>query len=212
MTKLPIKETITDRMNVIEPLVAGKKTLDCGIVDSRRQRHETADRLEKLPNLLFQRICEINPDTMGVDIDEQGVQILRDKGFNTKTANVMDMDLGERFETIVAGEIIEHLDNPGQFLCNMRNHLVEGGTLLLTTPNPFYFKQVWKIWKRNRPAVHEEHTMWFDPITLSHLCRLSGLDPYEIYWVQPRKQLIKTWPRLFRNYFSHSFMILARPA
>jgi SAM-dependent methyltransferase len=213
MTRLQAQRTIRDRMEIIAPLVRGRKTLDLGVVDSRRNRQGTAERLEKLPGLLFRRICEVNPDTVGVDIDEAGVDILRQQGFHTRTADVTTMDLGERYEAIVAGEIIEHLANPGLFLGNMVRHLTPGGTLVVTTPNPFHFGQVWKIWRYGRPRVHEEHTCWFDPITLCHLCRESQLDPYAVYWVQSAgKDVLKTWPRFFRKYFSESFMVLARPA
>ena len=115
MCTMNLKTTIKDRMDVIEPLIKDKKVLDLGVVDSRRKRHKTGERLEKLPNLLFRRICEINPDTMGVDIDEQGVAILREQGFKVAAADVMTMDLGQRFDVIIAGEIIEHLENPGNF-------------------------------------------------------------------------------------------------
>ena len=198
-------------MDVIEPLIKNKKVLDLGVVDSRRKRNKTGERLEKLPNLLFRRICEINPDTMGVDIDEQGVVILREQGLKVEAANVMTMDLEQRFDVIIAGEIIEHLENPGIFLRNMAKHLKTGGVLLVTTPNPFYFKQVWKIFRYNRPQVHEEHTCWFDPMTLSSLAGICGLKVDRGYWVQPDSALIKTWPRLLRNYFSHSFLLLLKP-
>ncbi|MCU0915830.1 MAG: class I SAM-dependent methyltransferase [Planctomycetes bacterium] len=212
MTRLALGRTIKDRMEIIGPLVRGRKTLDLGVVDSRRGRQGTAERLEKSPGSLFRRIGEINPDTVGIDIDEDGVEILRRQGFHTRTADVITMDLGERYDVIVAGEIIEHLPNPGQFLANMARHLTPGGTLVLTTPNPFYVGQVRKIWRHGRPQVHEEHVCWFDPITLCRLCRVSGLDPYGVYWIKSAgHKAWKTWPRLFRGYFSESFMLLAHP-
>ena len=208
-----VERTIKDRMEVIAGLVKGRRTLDLGIVDSRRNRQGTAERLARKPNLLFRRICEINPDALGIDIDNEGVDILRQQGYNTRMADVMTMDLGQLFEVIVAGELIEHLPDPGQFLRNVRRHLTPDGTVVITTPNPFYWAQIWRIWRHHEPHVHEEHTCWFDPITLQRLCRLSGLEPYATYWVKPRnKNVLKIWPRWFRDYFSESFMILARPA
>ncbi len=212
MRPLTFKSSIRDRLEVITPLVKSGKILDLGVVDSRRMRHETSERLETKANLLFRQICKINPRTLGVDIDDEGIEILREEGYHVRTDNVMTMNLGEQFDVIIAGEIIEHLDNPGQFLQNMKQHLALNGTLFISTPNPFYIKQFWKIWRYNRPQVHEEHTCWFDPLTLSYLCRRSGLDSYAIYWVKSRKHPIKTWPQFLRNYFSHSFIILAKPA
>ncbi len=42
------------------------------------------------------------------------------------------------FDTIVAGEIIEHLEQPIRFLQDSRCLLKLGGTLVLSTPNPYY--------------------------------------------------------------------------
>lgn len=209
---LAVERTVSDRMEVIADLVRGRRTLDLGVVDSRRKRQDTAQRLARKPNLLFRRICEINPDALGVDIDDEGVAILRQQGFNTRTADVLTMDLGEQFETIVAGELIEHLPDPGQFLRNMRRHLTPEGTVVISTPNPFSWGQVWRIWRHGKPRVHEEHTCWFDPATLQCLCRMSGLEPQAAYWVKTRSwNVLKTWPRWFRDYFSESFMVLAKP-
>jgi SAM-dependent methyltransferase len=214
MPGFEIERTIEDRMEIISSLVRGRKTLDLGVVDSRRDRQGTTDRLsDKASSLLYRRICEINPEAVGIDLDEDGVDLLRRQGHNTKTADVMTMDLGEQYDVIVAGELIEHVANPGQFLSNMRKHLTSEGTLVITTPNPFSCRQVWKIWRYGGPRVHEEHVGWFDPITLGTLCRQCQLDPYAGYWIQPPGgNVLKIWPRWFRKYFSESFMILARPA
>ncbi len=214
MRQLQVERTIKDRMAIIAPLVKGRQTLDLGVVDSRRGRQQTAERLgEKSASLLFRRVCEINPDTVGIDIDHDGVEVLRRQGYQAKAADVTTMDLGQRYEVIVAGEIIEHLANPGLFLCNMAKHLTPDGTLVVTTPNPFHSAQVWKIWRYGEPRVHEEHVCWFDPITLCYLCRMSQLDPYALFWIRSGGlHLLKTWPQLIRRYFAPSFMLLARPA
>ena len=213
MHKLTIETSVTDRMDVIEPLVRTGSVLDMGIVDSRRGKRDSGSQLKtKTVTSLFRKICDKNPDTLGVDIDAEGIEILNKHGFNTRHENVITMDLGQTFDTIVAGELIEHLPNPGTFLENMSRHLKPDGTLVITTPNPFYSKQAWKIWRHSQPSVHEEHTCWFDPITLNTLCQMSGLKVDKIYWVQKKKSFLKTLPTRFRGYFSHSFIVLAKPA
>jgi SAM-dependent methyltransferase len=210
---LTIETSVTDRMDVIEPLVRTGSVLDMGIVDSRKGKRDTGSQLKtKTATSLFRKICDQNPDTLGVDIDAEGIDILNKHGFNTRHENVITMDLGQTFDTIVAGELIEHLPNPGTFLENMSRHLKPDGTLVITTPNPFYSKQTWKIWRHSQPSVHEEHTCWFDPITLNTLCQMSGLRVDKIYWVQKKKSFLKTLPARFRGYFSHSFIVLAKRA
>lgn len=203
--------TITDRLPVIERFIRTGEVLDLGCVDARPQRHTAEQRMQHKPNLLFKRICEINPRTLGLDINADGVNVLRQMGFNVECGDVETIDLGRQFDTIVAGEIIEHLENPGRFLRNMRRHLKDTGTLIISTPNPFYAGQTWKIWHYGKPMVHEDHMLWQDPTTLNQILRRTGFEPFEGYWVQPQPALLKTWKRLLRSYFSHTFMCLARP-
>ncbi len=42
------------------------------------------------------------------------------------------------FDTILAGEFIEHVEQPLQFLRDSRRLLISGGVLVLSTPNPYY--------------------------------------------------------------------------
>ena len=112
-----------------------------------------------------------HPGTLGVDIDPEGAAVLNKQGYHVIVADVETMDLGKQFDTIVAGEIIEHLENPGLFLRNMHKHLKPGGVIIVSTPNPFYAGSAWKIWRYGRPAVHEEHMGWQDPTTLSQLLK-----------------------------------------
>ena len=201
--------SIPNRIDVIADLVRDREVLDLGVVDARVARGNAEERFERTGKILFFELAEINPNIVGLDLDSEGVEVLKQRGYNAVCGDVHVVDLDRKFDTIIAGEIIEHLDNPGQFLCNMFRHLKPGGRLVVSTPNPFYAKQRGKIWRHGLPQVHEEHTCWFDPITLNHLLNRSGFTTLESYWINPHGQFIKTWPRKLRGYFSHSFMMIA---
>jgi len=203
-------QTITDRFPVIEKYIRDRAVMDLGCVDSRKARHSAEERFEYKANLLHKRIAEANKDTLGVDIDPEGAAVLNKQGYNVIVADVETMDLQKQFDTVIAGEIIEHLENPGLFLRNMHRHLKPAGVIIVSTPNPFYAGSAWKIWRYGKPAVHEEHMGWQDPTTMAQLFKRTGFEPFDGYWIQPHPAILKTWKRLLRPYFSHTFMMLAR--
>lgn len=204
--------TISDRLTVIQRYIGGRKVLDLGCVDSRRERADTAARVQYKVNMLHKKIAAANADTLGVDIDPDGVAALNAMGYHTVVADVCTMDLQQQFDTIIAGEIIEHLANPGQFLCNLARHLSDEGTLIISTPNPFYAGFTWKIWRYGKPSIHEEHMGWQDPTTLRQLLNRCGFRVTEMHWVQPRSSFLKqlkVWKRFLRPYFCECFMMVA---
>ena len=204
-------QVLRDRMEIIEPLIRTGDVLDLGCVDARPQRHGSAERIERKPNSLHKRITQINPAALGVDFDAEGVKVLQSMGLNVVQGDVETLDLGRQFDTIIAGELIEHLENPGRFLRNMLRHLKPAGKLVISTPNPFYAAQTWKIWRYGQPAVHEDHMNWQDPTTLRQLLMRTGYQVESLYWIQPHPALLKSWKRLLRPWFSHTFLMVATP-
>lgn len=201
---------VHDRFDVIERFARTGKVLDVGCVDSRPQRENSCQRMDRKPNLLFKRMVELNANTLGIDIDAEGIAALRQCGYRAAVADAQTTNLGDEFDTIVAGELIEHLECPGLFLRNMARHLKPGGVLLVSTPNPFSSRRIWKILRYGHPAVHEDHTCWFDPTTLAQLMHRSGLELVAQYWLQPHGKPFLRWPAALRPYFSHHFLSVAR--
>ncbi len=77
---------------------------------------------------------------LGIDIEEKEIIKMKKEGYNVICANVETMQLNLKFDVIIAGELIEHLHNPGLFLNTLYEHLRDEGKLILTTPNPFNFR------------------------------------------------------------------------
>ena len=58
---------------------------------------------------------------------------------NLHAGDAQTFRISAMFDTIVAGEVIEHLENPAQFLARAHEHLKPDGRLVLTTPYAFDF-------------------------------------------------------------------------
>lgn len=117
-----------------------------------------------------------DPNTVGIDISSQNVLVLQEKGFsNVHVQNAEQFSLPEKFDTIVAGELIEHLSNPGMFLQRAREHLTAGGRVVLTTPYPFSLLYIlYALFKFPKTCQNPEHTCWFCPQTLKTLAKRYG--------------------------------------
>jgi hypothetical protein len=61
-------------------------------------------------------------------------------------ADAQDFGLDQNFNTVVAGEVIEHLEDPGRFLACARQHLAPGGRIVLSTAQPFALMNIAYAW------------------------------------------------------------------
>lgn len=207
-----------EKMDWIIPYVRGRKVLDLGCV-----RH-SLDETEK-PDWLHGAIRAEAASVTGVDYLEDAVARLRERGFDVVCANVETMALGDRFEVIVAGDLIEHLNNFGQFLGRVRAHLADGGIALVTTPNPVNPLRFASMLLRGEAGANREHTCWFTEQVLRQLVERHGLEVAEVAYVDDSYQYYtgwKWWPFVAANWLlvraRHGFaetlcvLIRARPA
>lgn len=87
------------------------------------------------------------------------------------------------FDLIFAGDIIEHLSNPGQFLISCKKHLKPDGRLIITTPNAFnLFSLVEKI-THDEPNANPDHTCYFNKRVLSVLLAKNGFAQPEFSYI-----------------------------
>ena len=137
------------------------------------------------PQWLHGRLREKFPSVSGIDISEANAAILRENGFDKiYVQSAESFELSEKFDTIVAGELIEHLSNPGLFLQRARAHLEPGGRLVLTTPNPFSMLFIsYALLKCPKTCENVQHTCWFCPRTMAELVGRCGfrIEHFELF-------------------------------
>jgi 2-polyprenyl-3-methyl-5-hydroxy-6-metoxy-1,4-benzoquinol methylase len=155
------------REQIILNLVKGKNVLDLGAANFDRFAFH-----RKAGTWLHELMAKEAKSILGVDIQAEVVADLVSAGFNFQVGNVEQMQLDRQFDVIVAGEIIEHLFNAGQFLESIRKHLKKDGICVITTPNAFsirYTSLVYRFLLGNKPRARFDHTCWYCMQTLSQL-------------------------------------------
>ncbi|MBF0217416.1 MAG: class I SAM-dependent methyltransferase [Candidatus Omnitrophica bacterium] len=152
------------------------KVLHAGCVN-----HETGDVSRE--NWLHGRLQAKCQNVLGIDIEEKEIKKMRGMGFKVRVADCEHLALGEKFDVIVAGELLEHLANPGRFLDRAKEHLLPGGKLILSTPNVFCYWHAISVLLRGRPTIHPEHVAWYDETTLRHLVERHGFKSLDVKYV-----------------------------
>lgn len=147
----------------------GKRVLDLGCV--MHHSSAVASRYH-----LHRALAPVAARLKGLDLLSDGVSAMQARGYDVVQGDAENFDLGETFDVIVAGDIIEHLGNLEGFLTSCRRHLEPDGMIIVQTPNPWYWRHVVKAALLPEVPNNPEHTCWFDPRTLRQLVARFGMD------------------------------------
>ncbi|HEV2395171.1 MAG TPA: class I SAM-dependent methyltransferase [Verrucomicrobiae bacterium] len=159
--------------------VADKTVLDLGCVE-----HEAAVS-DKAGWWLHGLIKTKAKRVKGVDYDAQAVEELQQKGYDIQCADVETMDLGEKFDVVMAGELFEHLTNHRSFLESVNRHLAPGGVFVASVPNANSLNYFGQTVVFGHEVDAWDHASFFTPVTFSVMLAKCGFQPVEIVLYQP---------------------------
>lgn len=204
------------RWDFIAPYVKDKDVLDIGpaelIGTDNRHKEERA-----LHNLIRSTAGSV----VGLEKNQEQVTALQARGYNIRHGDAESFHLDQQFDVVVAGELIEHLSNPGLFLDCVRDHLRPGGKLVLTTPNRFAFVRFLSLFLRNSIPEYDKpiakHVAYYDAVCLRDLLTRHSYGRFEFgnyEWVGERGGSLKAAPfravtRRLRPRFAAGLMVAA---
>lgn len=169
---------IQQRVGYILDACRNKRVLHVGCADVPL----TQKRLED-GTLLHGMIEKVAAVQYGIDLSAEGIGILRQQGYNNlAVANVEELTKSNpfgdvNFDVIVAGEILEHLSNPGYFLDGMKPLLSNTGSrLVLTTVNAYCAYRFVYAFLMGGEKVHPDHVYYFSRSTLIRLLTRHGFE------------------------------------
>ena len=110
----------------------------------------------------------------GIDFSGRACEEARKKADQVYHGGIDQISPADRFDCIVAINVIEHVYHPKPFLEKLRRYLKPGGRIVVATPNMGSF---WRIFMGHRwPSFKiPEHILYFDNKSLLALMKQAGL-------------------------------------
>ncbi len=177
LEKLPVQRPV-DRLDFIADHCVGKVVLDIGCFD------ETALVKRETRHWLHGRLAAKAKVVVGVDnstkIPREGLQTAANAAIYCGDGVHVDESLAGRndYDVIVAGEFIEHIENPLEFFREMKTRF-PGRELLISTPNGVSFANT-LLGLIGREVQHHDHLHNFTFKILNTLCLRAGFTRWEI--------------------------------
>lgn len=142
------------------------------------------------------------PNSIGIDVKlNDNVNVLADAQFLPFRDEI--------FNTVVAGEVIEHLVNPFLFISEVIRVLKPNGRLLLTTPNPWSIYYMVSV-SLGLPNVSNEpeHKYLWDLMLMERFLKNCGLKPEVTGYVNTHHNfLLKMLVRVKKKWSWHVFAV-----
>ena len=171
-----------ERMELFRRYVGGpgRKVLDLGCRDGA----------------LTSRYAQGN-EVVGVDADREALAEAEKLGIETRWAD-LDEPLpfeDASFDVVVAGELLEHLRDPGRLVREVLRVLRPGGTFVASVPNAYRLKNRLRFMLGRKPEDDPTHLQMFSAADVQHL--LAGFDQPALNFIAGR--LVPLHARLFAN-------------
>lgn len=173
---------INDIDDFFDVRVENASVLDIGVVEHAATHFDS-------PSWRHAKLAAAAKRCVGVDVVEEAIVTLRCRGFDIRLVDATgDEDLGERFDVVIAADVIEHVDNPVAMLHFCVRHLREGGEIYITTPNPFFWRHLVRLQREKVFVANAEHVTWVTPSMACELAYRTGLRLHAYHLLVPHSR------------------------
>ena len=176
--KIKQEESMQDRMDFVEEIVKGKSVIHVGCLDHLPVIEEKI----KHDRWFHLRLTNVASECLGIDINKEGIDMVSSE---MNISNICYADIASEqkiseitskyWDYIVFGEIIEHVDNPVDFLQKLISNYQENiGSIIINVPNAFRAGNIKSLFK-NVESINTDHRYWFSPYTIYKVVHQAGL-------------------------------------
>jgi 2-polyprenyl-3-methyl-5-hydroxy-6-metoxy-1,4-benzoquinol methylase len=183
--------------------IKDKKVLDIGVAEHDLSHMNSQEWKHKY-------IKENSKYCLGLDIIESLVNELNNRGFDVVHMDATSNEyIGEKFDIVNIGDVIEHVNDPVKLILFAKRHLKENGKIIVSTPNPYFYKHIYRCVRETTFIANFEHTFWITPSMALEISRRSGVS-FSGYIFFSSKNKFKAYiqkllPEIFYGDFTYIF-------
>ena len=168
--------TLVDRFDFLRELGSGRRVVHVGFVDAG-----CAGPNAEAGAWLHEHLARDARELVGLDVDAPGVDRARAQGYDAHVVDCRDAAAIRALalapaDVVVAGEVIEHLDDVGAFLDGLHALLAVDGLLAVTTPNATGLVNAFASLV-NYEVNHPDHVAMYTCRTLDAMLVRHGWEP-----------------------------------
>jgi hypothetical protein len=173
---------VISREKVITDIIKNKDVIHIGCSDHIQVINE------KIRNniWLHKLISENAKSCIGIDIDKESIEFIKNKlGYKNVFQGDILTDVCEKimlnkWDYAVFGEIIEHLDDPVNFLKVFKTKYGKNVSKFIITVPSIYNKRQFANMMNFREVINSDHRYWFTPYTITKILVSAGYNPEKI--------------------------------
>ena len=175
--KLP-PASLVDRFDYLSDLATGRSVVHVGFVDAGCQTLN-----EQSGAWLHEHLARSATHLVGLDLDTAGVEDAQRRGYDAHVVDCRDVAAVRALalppaDLVVAGEVIEHLDDPGSFFDGIHALVAPDGLLVVTTPNASGLVNTAAL-LGNLEVNHPDHVALYTCTTLDRMLVRHAWHPVE---------------------------------
>lgn len=161
-----------DRISLMKPYFSKEKTLLEVGCSAGQFLYHIIDKFEEVVGVELDTNCaNFTSEKLGIDVKDKDI-----KQINWK---------GKKFDNIVLFQVLEHTEDPIDFLNSLKLLLKDDGKIFIEVPNLYDpLLKLWNVSNYQKFYYHEAHTYYFTEKALLKLLNICNLEPVEIDFIQ----------------------------
>lgn len=178
------KYEIIPRETAITELIKNRNVIHIGCSDHIQVINEKIGTNTWLHKL----ITDNSKKCIGIDIDSESIYYIKNElGYtNVFQGDILSDEFDElkqtKWDYVVFGEIMEHIDNPVNFLKVFKTRFGEDVERFIITVPSIYNKRQFGNMLKFKEIINSDHRFWFTPYTISKIVASAGYKPEKIIY------------------------------